>query len=292
MSDPLHDGHASQPVSVLLPAYEAETFIRETLDSLRAQTYDNFRVLISVDLCEDDTYGVCREYAESDDRFVVFRQTERQNYVGNCNFLLEKATGRYAMFAFHDDLLAPEYIERLAAELDAHEEAVMSFSDLTLTEMNGEEGHYAFAALEGVADPVTRGKAMLKRTENWWVPNRGLFRIEPVRRIGGLKIHDGGQFSVDWPWLFHMSLLGEFRRVPQTLCFKRYLGGSLSRSWSFTEAQWRDAAASCMRELYNAELPAADKFRLNRLMLYLVTFKWKWYWKLKRLKASILSTRG
>ena len=46
-------------VTALVPAYQAADFIQKTLDSLSRQKYDDFRVIISVDLCNDKTYEIC-----------------------------------------------------------------------------------------------------------------------------------------------------------------------------------------------------------------------------------------
>lgn len=246
----------------LVPAWQSAGFIQATLDSLSAQTYRNLRVIVSVDLSDDETHAICLAHASRDARFQVIRQEQRLGYVGNCNFLLAQAGADYALFAFHDDIVAPDYIARLAALLDARPGAVMAFSDVLLTHVDGRQEHWVFQELEGVADRVQRGMIMLKGNNKWWVPNRGLFRLREARRIGGLKTHGAGEFSADWPWLFHMSLLGEFARVPQTLCFKYYKPGSLSRSWAFTPRQGYEVRAACMRELWNSGLGTEEKLRI------------------------------
>ena len=90
----------------------------------------------------------------------------------------------------------------------------------------------------------------------WWVPNRGLFRAEAFRRIGGIKPNDCGEYSADWTWLLHMALLGDFVRVPELLCRKYYMAGSLSKQWGTPRssarrccapASARSATASCRR---------------------------------------------
>lgn len=253
---------SSSSVTALLPAWQAAEFIQPTLDSLAAQTYGNFRVLVSVDRCDDATEEICMAQAARDSRFTVVGQAQRLGYVGNCNFLLDRAQADYVLFAFHDDVLALDYVSRLVAVLDARPEVVNCFSDVLLTNVDGSQEHWEFTALEGMTSPVERGANMLKPVKWWWVPNRGLFRLAAARRINGLKTHGAGEFSADWPWLFHMSLLGEFARVPETLCFKYYKPGSLSRSWNFSARQRYEVRAACLRELWNSPLPTADKVTL------------------------------
>jgi glycosyltransferase involved in cell wall biosynthesis len=249
-------------VTALVPAYQAADFVQDTLDALSRQTRIDLRVLISVDACTDDTHAICVKHAAADPRFRVVRQNRRLGYVGNCNYLLGQADTDYALFAFHDDLLAPDYVERLCAALDQHPRAVIAYSDVQLTHVDGKQEHWAYTTLDGMTDRVERGLKMLGCVGPWWVPNRGVFRLARVLGIGGLKTHGGGEFSADWPWLLHMALLGEFVRVPATLCFKYYKPGSLSRSWKFTMRLQYEVTAACVREIWNADLSTDEKLRL------------------------------
>ena len=253
--------------TALVPAYQAGEFIQATLDSLSAQTYANFDAIVSVDLCDDETHAICMAHSARDGRFRVVRQERRLGYVGNCNYLLGQADADYVLFAFHDDILAPRYVEALCAVLDSRPEVVMCYSDILLTEVDGSTSQSSFDTMKGMHDRSRRGSTMLSRPDNWWVPNRGLFRLRESRRIGGLKRHGAGEFSVDWPWLFHMSLLGEFARVPETLCHKFYKPGSLSKTWAFSAAQHYEVLAACMRELWNSELSTDEKIGLAQPLI-------------------------
>lgn len=249
-------------VTALLPAYQAGEFIQDTLDSLSTQTSNHFNVLVSVDLCDDDTHEICAKHAKRDLRFRVVRQKQRLGWVGNCNFLLGQAEADHVLFAFHDDILEPTYIEKLSAALDAMPHVVLSYSDVLLTTFSGERKHLTYTDLDGIPDGIQRGTKVLMQTGKWWVPNRGVFRLQEARKIQGLKIHGAGEFSADLPWLFHMSLLGEFVRIPEILCYKFQKSGSLSGSWAFSKEQRYEVHAACMRELWNADMPSQDKLKL------------------------------
>lgn len=269
--------------TALLPAYRAEGFIKATLDSLSAQTYKNFNVIVSIDVCEDDTYAVCAAHAARDSRFRVLRQDRRQGYVGNCNFLLDQADADYVFFAFHDDIVVPAYVEKLCAALDAHPEAILAYSDVLVTdEERGTRGDWSFTALDGLHDPVARGRQMMKMPGRWPAPNRGLFRLRRARRIGGLRNHGAGGYAPDFPWLVHMSLLGEFVRVPETLVHKFYKTGSLSKTWAGSAAQTNAALAAGLREVWLSELTLRHKLQIT------VAFKWV---VRARLQDLILSRR-
>lgn len=264
---PSNNAKRQSRVAALVPAYNAGRFIQATLDSLSAQTRTALDILVSVDRSDDDTLAVCREHAKEDARFKVFEQTARLGWINNSNFLLEQAQADYALFAFHDDLLLPGCIEKLADVLDGEPDVVLAYSDLELTKLNGTRKLCTYTALDGLQDRVARGNTLLAREKYWWVPVHGMFRLDRARCIGGLKHHGAGEFSADWPWMVHMSLLGAFRRVPETLCSKIYKPDSLSPNWQFSTDQWRDVSAACMREVWNSELTAQEKQALTHPFL-------------------------
>ena len=255
-------------VSALVPAYQSAGFIQETLDSLSLQTQDGFSVIISVDLCDDETYEVCLQHCSKDSRFSVVKQDKRLGYVGNCNALLDMANSDYVLFAFHDDILDASYVERLCAILDSEPDVVMSFSDVLLTTVEGETRYWKYQKLDGVEKKFTRGLAMLSRKGHWWVPNRGVFRLEEARTIQGLKTHAYGEFSTDWPWLFHMSLLGQFKSIPEVLCYKFYKKESITRGWGFSLKQWHSVTFACLREVLTSSISMWDKVRLAGYLAY------------------------
>jgi glycosyltransferase involved in cell wall biosynthesis len=252
-------------VAALLPAYQAAGFIQPTLDALSAQTYPDFRIIVSVDVSNDDTWDLCQAHSRKDPRFQIIRhQGTPLGYIGNCNFLLNQAASDYAFFAFHDDIVLPGFVDALARALDQRPDAINAFCDVLCTDTKGQTRHWTYRALEGINTPMDRAIRVFQRAGHWYVPNRGMMRMAMVRSIrGGMRPHQGGTFSIDWSWLFHMSLLGAFVRVPEVLCHKFYQPESLSRQWAFNSRQWQAAAAACLRELWASSLTTEDKMQLS-----------------------------
>ncbi|WP_395686895.1 glycosyltransferase family 2 protein [Aestuariivirga sp.] len=254
---------AEPAITVLVPAFQAAPFVANTLVSISSQSHEEFTAIISVDLSDDQTFDICAEHAAHDGRFKVIRQSKRLGWVDNSNFLLSQLESPYALFAFHDDLLSPIYLHSLKTALDAHPEASVAFADTLLTRLDGSQELWQYADLDGVAEACERGQRVLSRRGRWWVPNRGMFRTAAARKVGGLRKHDSGEFSADLPWLFHLSLVGSFVRIPETLCYKFYREGSLSRTWRFSFRQNFDVLVACMREIWLSELDVADKLALS-----------------------------
>lgn len=250
-------------VVALVPAYNAANFIAETLRSLAGQTYGNLRVIVSVDRSEDDTAAHCTAFARHDPRFTVIVQPERLGWVGNTNALLRLAADKYAFFMGHDDVVEPDYVARLAAALLKNPRAVLSFSDMDVVAPDHPSPNVCrYTALDGVADPVGRGRRLIVRDHAWWNAYRGLFRLDAARRVGGLRRHLAGEFVADWPFVLGLALQGECVRVPEVLYRKRSLPGSLSHTWVNNGWAWIGTYLSCGRTVAHAELPFMQRLAL------------------------------
>lgn len=274
-------GDAASPrVVALVPTWRASAFIAATLDALGAQTHPNLEILISDDASPDDTAAICERLAAHDPRFRVIRQPRNLGWVGNVNTLLREASGKYLLFAFQDDLPEPAYIERCVAALEANPRAIMAFSDVVLVGQDGTREEKTYAELDGVTDRVRRALRMIRQRGSWWIPNRGVFRASAARDIGGLRRHRAGEFSADWPWLVHMTLLGEFVRVPERLVTKIYQARSLSRTWDFGLRSWIAVTFSAMQEVSRARIPTLEKGRLAvALSAFACRVSWRVSWR-------------
>lgn len=260
----------------LVPTWRAAGFIDATLDALAVQRCPGLEILISDDASPDDTAAHCAAYVQRDARFRLIRQPRNLGWAGNVNALLRAARGDYLLFAFQDDLLAPDYIARCVAALEANPQAIMAFSDIALIEQDGRREPKSYTRLDGVTDRLVRARWMARQRGSWWIPNRGVFRARAARDIGGLRRHAAGEFSADWPWLLHMSLLGEFVRIPEPLCTKIYRPDSLSRSWKFSARSWAAVTFSAMASVRRAAIPTSEKIALHQtLARFLARHLWR-----------------
>ncbi|HET6219569.1 MAG TPA: glycosyltransferase family 2 protein [Acidobacteriaceae bacterium] len=259
---------ASLPrVVALVPAWRSAAFIQETLASLAAQSYPNLHILISDDASPDHTAQICEEFAAQRENTRVIRQPRNLGWVDNVNALLAAAAGDYFFFAFHDDVLKPMYVERLANALTENPAAVISFSDLETRHLDGTIEMQEYTLLEGITEARSRGRQVLSRDGTWWAPNRGLFRASTAREIGGMRKHLAGECSADLPWLLRLALIGEFVRVPEALVVKRFTQQSLSRSWQHNRWQRFGLQCACIQAIRSAGLPLTDELLLQLSVL-------------------------
>ncbi|MCI7792187.1 MAG: glycosyltransferase [Lachnospiraceae bacterium] len=99
-------------LSVVIPVYNIEDYIGKCLDSVLAQTYQNYEVIIVDDGSTDGTAGVCDEYAQKDERIrVIHKKNEGVSVARNTG--IDIATGEYFLFFDGDDFMEPYTMEEL-----------------------------------------------------------------------------------------------------------------------------------------------------------------------------------
>jgi glycosyltransferase involved in cell wall biosynthesis len=98
-------------VSILIPVYNREHIIAETLESALAQTYKNIEVIVVDNASTDNTWQIIQEFAEKDHRIKAFKNETNLGPVRNWLRCVDEATGEYGKILWSDDLIAPEFIE-------------------------------------------------------------------------------------------------------------------------------------------------------------------------------------
>ncbi len=102
-------------VSIGLPVYNGEDLLPETLDSILAQTFDDFEVVISDNASTDGTPEICRAYSRSDERIRFERANSGISIPNNFKRAFRLSRGRYFKWHAHDDVLDPEFLTQMRA---------------------------------------------------------------------------------------------------------------------------------------------------------------------------------
>lgn len=95
-------------VSIIMPAYNASRFIGAAIDSVLAQTWPAWELLVVEDCSRDNTLAIARGYADKEARIRVFPQSRNQGVTAARNLALANAKGKYIAFLDSDDLWEPE----------------------------------------------------------------------------------------------------------------------------------------------------------------------------------------
>jgi glycosyltransferase involved in cell wall biosynthesis len=121
----------SEPlVSLGLPVYNGENYLRQALESLVAQTwqggrFEQLEIVISDNASTDGTAAICREFAAGDPRVRYFRQEKNIGAGPNYNFVFRESRGRYFKWAAHDDYMDPAAMDLCVRELEADPATVL-----------------------------------------------------------------------------------------------------------------------------------------------------------------------
>ncbi len=107
-------------VSICIPTYNGERYLKECLDTVLEQTYANLEIIVVDDCSKDATCEIIEEYIRKDSRIKLYRNTENSGLVGNWNKCLEIAQGEWIKFIFQDDLVTADCIEKQINAANGH----------------------------------------------------------------------------------------------------------------------------------------------------------------------------
>jgi glycosyltransferase involved in cell wall biosynthesis len=129
----------AEPVAVTIgmPTYNAEDRILRSIDSLLAQNFSDFELIISDNASTDNTQQVCKKAAASDARIKYIRQPENLGQLGNFNYVIQAASGRYFMWAHDDDIYDARFISTLKPILDQNPDVGYVMSTINRVDENG-----------------------------------------------------------------------------------------------------------------------------------------------------------
>jgi glycosyltransferase involved in cell wall biosynthesis len=215
----VNDESSLQPrVSIGLPVYNGDNYLREALESIVGQTYPNLEIVISDNASTDATGAICQEFAARDSRIAYFRQETNLGASANHDFVLKSSTGPLFRLAAHDDVLAPSLIEECVKGLLRNPRAVLAFPRVLRIDANGrtvEEIDKHFESMSS-SSPVRRFGLSACRP-SWATHVFGLMRRDAI----GDKEILGKYPGADRTFLAAMALEGPWVFIDQPLFYRR-----------------------------------------------------------------------
>lgn len=204
-------------VSLGLPVYNGERFLTEVLESILAQTYDDFELIISNNASTDRTDEICRRYAAKDSRIRYVKNEVNVGAARNFCRVFELAKGEYFKWAACDDVCAPEYLAECVRVLDDNPSVVLCYPE---TKRIDEDGRFLrdYAPDLDIASPSPQRRfhSLLMRRHGC-IEVFGLMRAEVLRKTPLIA----GYYGSDRVLLGELSLHGPFHLIPRPLFFSR-----------------------------------------------------------------------
>lgn len=105
-------GTKQELVSIIMPSFKCSRFIGESIESVKAQTYYNWELIVVDDCSEDGTFEIVQELQKQDDRISLLRNAANSGAAVSRNAALRQAKGRWIAFLDSDDLWMPDKLEK------------------------------------------------------------------------------------------------------------------------------------------------------------------------------------
>jgi len=225
-------------VSIGFGTYKGVDYIEKALTCLTAQSYRNIELIISDNGSTDGSGDVCRTFASKDARIKLYRHDRNIGIPSNFNFLLQKATGKYFMWAADDDLWHRDFVSTLVQALEENPNAASAMSPVMFVDDNEKR-------IEGLAKqertdyssstPFQRLTKLVKKFEDSMT--YGLFRRDVIENItfpswNGINKND--PLNTAYPILAYLLTKGDFVLAGDVpMWYNRIKSANLTHSRTF-----------------------------------------------------------
>src|SRR4051812_43697599 len=222
-------------LSIGIPVFNGQEFLPELLDSLLAQTFRDFEILICDNASSDRTAQICREYERHDSRIRYICNERNLGAVANFNRVFELSSAPLFKWAAHDDLYHEAYLQTCVRLLEEHPDIILAhtgtafidekseilpFEQETGSFIDPKTGRRYWADVPSIGDTpvaINRFWQVLTRAR-WGTHMFGVVRREILQQTSLLPNFAGS----DRAMLAELALLGRFRCANEQLFLKRF----------------------------------------------------------------------
>lgn len=205
-------------VSIGVPLLNEEKFLAKTLDSLLAQDYENFEIVISDNGSADRTKEICSGYAARNPRIHYHRFEGTVDVSENCARVFQLAQGEFFMWASGHDLYAPNYVSACMNELIHDPSVVLCYSEIVLIDAEGKK-RFALPAppsTQGISGPTLRYLLAFWHLGGYQIC--GLMKTSAMRKTNLLTRNS---IAGDLIMIQELALLGTFACIHAPLHYLR-----------------------------------------------------------------------
>lgn len=196
-------------ISIVIPTYNREQILPRTLDSIVAQTYGEWECIIVDDGSNDASMVVAAQYVNKDKRFRVLSNTLHKGAQGARNTGILAAEGDWICLFDSDDLMYPNFIEKMAAAIDSKTDVVVCKALIR---------HSQTGKVIGQLDQIFSDNmhADLLREKRYVAYDVTLIRKEKLMKIGLLD--EQCPSMQEWDTHIRLSKIARYKAIDETLC--------------------------------------------------------------------------
>lgn len=219
-------------ISIIIPLYNAQEYIAETLDSVLFQTYSNWECIVVDDGSTDNSANIVSKYTIRDSRFSYFNQ-ENGGPSKARNYGLSLSKGEYIQFLDADDVLLPERFDVLIKEYDKVGEDFILYSNLEVGNSKNIYNTKRFGQRISMGYDIYFKDMYAHFLKDFlFIPGCILF---PSKLIKSIQWDTSIKHSEDWEFYLHVlyrNKFASFKYIPQVLFYYRNTEFSLSKNLS------------------------------------------------------------
>jgi glycosyltransferase involved in cell wall biosynthesis len=226
-----------------MPVFNGEKYLEEAVDSILAQTYQDFELIISDNASTDKTQKICQDYTDRDSRISYYRNEKNLGAPKNYNRVFKLSSGKYFKWAAYDDVLAPEYLKKCVNVLDDDSSIILCHSRTGHIDEHGNlVGYYNQGMLRRIDSykPHERFGDLI----NLYYTTSPVFGVIRANLFGKTSLH-GSYIGADRNLLAEIGLMGRIYEIPECLFFWRDHPDSYT---SIYYGQARSTSASRLRK--------------------------------------------
>ena len=257
-------------VSIGVPVYNGERFIKGALDSLLGQSFSDFELILSDNASTDETEDICREYAARDQRIRYVRQAINLGAFGNFKFVLDEARGEYFMWAACDDTFSQDFVELNFNFLSKNSDYVASTCPTGFEGQSMDKQDWVTFALDG--EPFER---FIRFFDHCWLSHGIFYSLIRTDVLQDCKFIGHSFIAADWAVDLYLASKGKIHRTVNGYTIFGIKGAS--RNANVVKA-FRNNAIELLLPLYRvsryaikltAEFPLGQRVKLIFILLSL-----------------------
>lgn len=217
-------------ISVIIPAYNVEKYLRECLNSVCAQTFTDIEIICVNDGSTDSTLDILKEYESSDDRIKVLSQ-ENQGVSGARNAAMNHITGKYTYFMDSDDVLNKNALEQMYNIAEDKSLDMLLFKIINFDDKTKEKQPTNYYDMEYLKEAV--GEDIFSYKD---LPQDMLFKIAvtPASKFYRSDLLTGIRFPMDLIFEDNVFFIETFIKSKRNYFYDEYLSNKRIREGSIT----------------------------------------------------------
>lgn len=259
----------SKKVSIVIPTYNGEKYLQETVDSCLNQSYENIEIIVVDDCSTDHTVEILKSYGK---KIKLIENKTNQGIVKNINNMTLGLDSDYVIFLGHDDILSKDHIEIMISEFDSDTVAVHCNS--IIIDKNGDDIEIA---RDDKVQIQKTGNCMFELSINNFISSCGmLHRVNIFKKLNGWStdyIHYG-------EWLFYINELkyGKIKYTTRTKAFYRKHDTNITNTFKDKKVKktlnkYKQRCRHLAHISNNNTMMENVKFYMNELKLFIKTLR-------------------